>query len=109
MGPDYFSQLFKQSTGRAPYNYVLLKRIERAKEQLCNPQNSVMDAALGAGFQNPSHCARVFRQLVGATPSQFRHTSLNQIDAPAVPERDSVQSQTVELTPDKLHLAGFTT
>jgi AraC family transcriptional regulator len=72
MSPHYFSQLFKQSTGRAPHHYVLLKRIERAKEQLRNPKSSVMDAALGAGFQNPSHFARVFRQLVGTTPSRFR-------------------------------------
>lgn len=72
MSPHYFSQLFKQSTGRTPYHYVLLKRIERAKEQLCNPKSSVMEAALGTGFQNPSHFARVFRQLVGTTPSRFR-------------------------------------
>ena len=72
MSPHYFSQLFKQSTGRAPYHYVLLKRIERAKEQLCNPKCSVTEAALGAGFGNPSHFARVFRQLVGTTPSRFR-------------------------------------
>ena len=72
MSPHYFSQLFKQSTGRTPYHYVLLKRIERAKEELCNPKSSITDAALGAGFQNPSNFARVFRQLEGTTPSRFR-------------------------------------
>jgi len=72
MSPHYFSQLFKQSTGRAPYQYVLLKRIERAKEQLCSPRSSITDAALEAGFQNPSHFARVFRQFEGTTPSRFR-------------------------------------
>ena len=72
MSPHYFSQLFKQSTGRAPHQYVLLKRIEHAKAQLCNPKSSVTDAALGAGFQSPSHFARVFRQFEGTTPSRFR-------------------------------------
>ena len=72
MSPHYFSQLFKQSTGRAPHQFVLLKRIEHAKKQLCNPKSSVTDAALGAGFQSPSHFARVFRQLEGVTPSRFR-------------------------------------
>jgi len=72
MSPHYFSQLFKQSTGRAPHQYVLLKRIERAKEQLCNRRRSVTDAALEAGFQNPSHFARVFQQFEGTTPSRFR-------------------------------------
>lgn len=72
MSPHYFSQLFKQSTGRAPHQFVLLKRIEHAKRQLRNPKSSITDAALGAGFQSPSHFARVFRQLEGATPSRFR-------------------------------------
>jgi AraC family transcriptional regulator len=68
MSPHYFSQLFKQSTGRTPHQYVLLKRIEHAKEQLCNQKSSVTDAALGAGFQSPSHFANVFRRLEGTTP-----------------------------------------
>lgn len=72
MSPHYFSQLFKQSMGRGPCQYVLLKRIERAKEKLRNPKSSITDAALGAGFQSPSHFARVFRQLEGTTPSRFR-------------------------------------
>ena len=32
----------------------------------------VIDAGLEAGFENPSHFARVFRRLVGTTPSRFR-------------------------------------
>jgi len=72
MSAHYFSQLFKQSTGRAPHQYVLLKRIEHAKEQLCNQKTSVTNAALSAGFQSPSHFAHVFRQLEGTTPSRFR-------------------------------------
>jgi AraC family transcriptional regulator len=72
MSPHYFSELFKQSTGRAPHNYVLLQRIERAKHQLRDPKRSIIDAGLDAGFQNPSHFARVFRKLEGTTPSKFR-------------------------------------
>jgi AraC family transcriptional regulator len=72
MSPHYFSQLFKQSTGRAPHQFVLQKRIEHAKKQLRNPKSSVTDAALEAGFQSPSHFARVFRKLEGTTPSRFR-------------------------------------
>ncbi len=72
MSPHYFSELFKQSTGRAPHSYVLLQRIERAKQQLRDPKRSIIDAGLDAGFQNPSHFARVFRKLEGTTPSKFR-------------------------------------
>jgi AraC family transcriptional regulator len=72
MSPHYFSELFKRSTGRAPHNYVLLQRIERAKQQLRDPKRSIMDAGLEAGFQNSSHFARMFRKLEGITPSKFR-------------------------------------
>jgi AraC family transcriptional regulator len=72
MSPHYFSELFKQSTGRAPHNYVLLQRIERAKQQLRDPKRTIIEAGLDAGFQNPSHFARVFRKLEGTTPSKFR-------------------------------------
>jgi AraC family transcriptional regulator len=72
MSPHYFSELFKQSTGRAPHSYVLWQRIERAKRQLRDRKLSVIEAGLEAGFQNPSHFARMFRKLVGTTPSKFR-------------------------------------
>lgn len=72
MSPHYFSELFKLSTGRAPHNYVLMQRIERAKQQLRNPKRSIIDAGLDAGFQNPSHFARMFRRLEGTTPSKYR-------------------------------------
>lgn len=72
MSPHYFSELFKLSTGRAPHNYVLMQRIERAKQQLRNPKRSIIDAGLEAGFQNPSHFARMFRKVEGTTPSTYR-------------------------------------
>jgi len=72
MSPHYFSELFKQSTGRTPHTYVLHQRIEHAKQRLRDPECSVIDAGLEVGFENPSHFARVFRRLVGTTPSRFR-------------------------------------
>jgi AraC family transcriptional regulator len=72
MSPHYFSELFKQSTGRSPHNYVLLQRVERAKQLLRDPKRSVLEAGLDAGFENPSHFARMFRRIEGTTPSRFR-------------------------------------
>jgi AraC family transcriptional regulator len=73
MSPHYFAELFRRSTGHAPHRYVLLQRIERAKQGLANARCSVLEAALDAGFQNSSHFARVFRKFVGTSPSQFRN------------------------------------
>ena len=72
MSPHYFAEMFKQSTGSAPHQYVLLRRIERAKQSLCDPRRSVIEAGMDCGFQDPSHFARVFRKFVGTTPRQFR-------------------------------------
>jgi AraC family transcriptional regulator len=72
MSPHYFSELFKQSTGLSPHRYVLQHKIERAKEHLCNPRLSLIEAGFEVGFQNPSHFARVFRKMVGVSPSHFR-------------------------------------
>jgi AraC family transcriptional regulator len=72
MSPHYFAELFRMSTGQAPYQYVLLQRIEQAKQSLLIPGRSVIEAGLDAGFQNPSHFARVFRKFVGTSPSRFQ-------------------------------------
>jgi AraC family transcriptional regulator len=72
MSPHYFTELFRQSTGRTPHQYVLLQRVERAKQCLRNPRISIIDAGLDAGFQNPSHFARTFRRLVGTSPSRYK-------------------------------------
>jgi AraC family transcriptional regulator len=72
MSPHYFSELFRQSTGRSPHHYVLMQRIERARQQLRDPECSIINVGLNAGFQNPSHFARMFRRFVGTSPSRFR-------------------------------------
>jgi AraC family transcriptional regulator len=73
MSPHYFAELFRRSTGHAPHRYVLLQRIERAKQGLRDTGQSVLEVGLDAGFQNPSHFARTFRKFVGISPSRFQN------------------------------------
>ena len=72
MSPHYFAELFRVSTGYAPHRYVLLQRVERAKQSLRGPGRSIIEVGLEAGFQNPSHFARIFRKFVGTSPSRFQ-------------------------------------
>ena len=85
MSPHYFAELFRQSTGHAPHQYVLMRRIDLATERLRDPRRSVIEAGLDAGFQNPSHFARVFRKWVGVSPSSFRSESRGTV--PTAPVR----------------------
>jgi len=68
----HFAKLFKQSTGESPHQFVLRRRIERAKELLRNPKMSVLEASVRTGFVDQRHFAKVFRRIVGATPTGYR-------------------------------------
>jgi AraC family transcriptional regulator len=71
MSAHYFSQLFKQSTGITPHQYVIHCRIERAKELLKQRKLTISDVAKVVGFVDQSHFHRHFKRLVGITPKAF--------------------------------------
>ena len=63
---------FKRSVGLPPHQYQLLRRIERAKTLLADPDRSVTVIALECGFSLPGSFATAFRKTTGITPSAFR-------------------------------------
>jgi AraC family transcriptional regulator len=71
----HFARAFKQSTGESPHQYVLRQRVERAKELLSDPQSTVLSASAVTGFVDQSHFSKVFRRVVGVSPSEFRSTA----------------------------------
>lgn len=72
MSPQYFSQLFKQTTGTTPHQYVIRCRIERAKYLLQQNKLSIAEIANLVGFVDQSHLHRYFKRLVGTTPKTFQ-------------------------------------
>ena len=69
----HFAKAFKQSTGATPHQYVLARKIERAKELLSNPNRSVLEASARTGFVDQSHFTKIFRRVVGLTPTEYRN------------------------------------
>jgi AraC family transcriptional regulator len=67
-----FAHAFKRSTGVAPYQWLLRRRIARAEDLLLAGRNSLADIALLCGFADQSHLTRAFSRLVGATPRAWR-------------------------------------
>ena len=72
MSPQHFANLFRRSTGRAPHEYIVHERIERAKRLLAGTTEPLMDVAFEAGFANQSHFTDVFHRLTGMTPRRYR-------------------------------------
>ncbi|MFM2313441.1 MAG: hypothetical protein RLZZ04_2717 [Cyanobacteriota bacterium] len=72
MSPHYFSQLFKQSTGITPHQYVIRCRIERAKDLMRQGKLCIAEIATQVGFVDQSHLHRYFKQLVGVTPKTYQ-------------------------------------
>jgi AraC family transcriptional regulator len=68
----YFTNLFKNSTGLSPYQYILRRRVHRARFLLENTNLSVLDVSLDLGFQHQNNFARAFRRITGMTPTRFR-------------------------------------
>ena len=72
MSPHHFTLLFKQSTGRSPYRYVLEARTNRARELLASGRFSISDIAYRVGFADQSHLTRQVKQLFGTTPKMLQ-------------------------------------
>jgi AraC-like DNA-binding protein len=69
----YFCKLFKKATGLTFTEYVNRRRIEQAKNLLLNRNLRISEIAYEAGFQSLTHFNRVFRKVLGESPTSFRH------------------------------------
>lgn len=68
----HFAKMFRASFGVAPHRYVVLRRIERAKDHLADGCHGLAGIASACGFSSPSHFNRAFRQATGTTPATWR-------------------------------------
>lgn len=69
-----FNRRFKSATGETPLQYLHQLRIQGAKELLQNTNLSVGDVAYRTGYQDLAHFTRLFKRILGVTPSQYRTT-----------------------------------
>jgi AraC family transcriptional regulator len=85
----HFARQFKTATGLPPHQYVILRRVERAKQLLqAETGLSLAEVALRAGFSDQSMFCLHFKLLVGVTPRQFR-MSVRIAYNPQIPGRNS--------------------
>ena len=71
MSPSRLKALFRQAMGASVYQYVIARRVERARQLLQEGESSPSNVAFSVGFANQSHLARWTRRLLGATPLEL--------------------------------------
>ncbi len=74
MGYSKFRRTFKDYTGRAPAQYFLRLKMERAKDYLLSTSLSCKEIAYRLGFDSASHFNKMFRLSQGITPMEFRNS-----------------------------------
>jgi len=62
---------FRAAFGTSPYRYLLMRRLEFARKDLC-PGRSLADLAVKAGFADQAHFTRMFKSAFGLTPARYR-------------------------------------
>jgi len=68
----YFCKMFKKATGINFTDYLSRVRTERAKNLLLNPNLRVSEIAYEVGFQSLTHFNRVFKRILGRSPTDYR-------------------------------------
>lgn len=73
LSPNYFGDLVKKETGCSAQELIRSKVVERGKDLLLSTGLSVSEIAYNLGFSYPQHFSRMFRQVAGITPGEFRN------------------------------------
>ena len=72
----YFSRTFKDVTGFHFIEYLNNVRIKEAKKLLISSSLSVNEIAMKVGFNSNTHFGRIFKQIVGCSPSAYKKEEL---------------------------------
>ncbi|WP_051426232.1 helix-turn-helix domain-containing protein [Jiangella gansuensis] len=72
VSPAYFSRSFKAAFGETPHQYLMSRRMERAKAMLRAGDLTVTEICLAVGFTSLGSFSTQFRRFVGDSPSGYR-------------------------------------
>ena len=72
LSPGHFCRSFKDAFDVTPHAYLIQARIRRAQSLMCATDESLSRIAVSCGLADQAHLTRLFRRLVGVTPSAWR-------------------------------------
>lgn len=70
--PSHAINIFKNSFGKTPYDYMLERKIETAKMLLKNTNMKIGDVCTECGFTDGHYFSRYFKKCVGTSPNEYR-------------------------------------
>ena len=73
LNSSYFSVLFKEQVGLNFSEYLMRKRVQRAKELLVQTNLPISEVAERVGYQTDKYFIKVFKSLENISPSKYRH------------------------------------
>jgi AraC family transcriptional regulator len=76
LSPSRFRSAFANSVGMTPQRWLLECRIEKAMMLIKRTSTPLSRVAEQCGFNDERHLARVFTDIVGVAPQQWRRTIL---------------------------------
>ena len=65
---------FKASVGVSPLRYVATRRVELVCTMLITTREPICQVALVCGFSEQAHLCKVFRRMIGMSPSSWRRS-----------------------------------
>ena len=74
LSPYHLHRRFREEVGTTPHEYLLQRRLRRARELLAEGA-TVTETAGATGFSSPGYFSTVFRRRIGVTPTAFRGAS----------------------------------
>jgi YesN/AraC family two-component response regulator len=69
---SYFCKIFKQATGFSFIEFLSRLRVQKSLELLDDPGINITDVSGMVGFEEQSYFSRVFKNLTGKSPSNYR-------------------------------------
>jgi AraC family transcriptional regulator len=72
LSAGFFSRALKSAIGQSPHDYIIERRIARARSLLKTRAPDLGAIALASGFVSHAHMSATFKSRLGVTPSQVR-------------------------------------
>jgi AraC family transcriptional regulator of arabinose operon len=74
---SHFVRLFKEQTQYSPMNYFIRLKMQHACMLLSLSDKSVKEISYDVGYENPYYFSRLFKRVIGVSPSDYRDHGLD--------------------------------